>query len=517
MRLIGGAELGLNDPGPEVGAGFRRQTLRNGATTVGGNLLALVVGAVTLPITLRGLGLEQFGLWVLVQTLSAVSGWLSLADLGLRTAAVRAIAAPLARREQVVADRVAGSVVRLLALIGVLAGGVLFSFGRVALPGLFGAPEALRPILKVALAWFALQVALELLLIAMQCLLEGSQRIDIARGVHAFRQMAIGVGVAIVATVSHSLTAVAMMSAIGTCCALVVAIVLVRAKSAVRPRGASLADVRSLAHYGVQIGAINATGVLHRTMDRVIVGAIYGPAPVALIEIATQISNGAQTMLTSSHAITAAAPWLEARADPDRLRALLLRGTKLTTLASLPAVAIATILAGPIVTVWMGSSYAAAAGLTAIAVLGAVLATPAQAASLILQGTGSARAVLVPAALAVLANFGLSIWFAHEFGLVGVFLATALTAAALLVPLIRPALRATGTTASDFLGQSLRPAVVPALATSLGAAAGFLVDRPLGQLLLGSSLGVLAWATTTWRLALSRAEREELRDSLVGL
>jgi hypothetical protein len=124
--------------------------------------------------------------------------------------------------------------------------------------------------------------------------------------------------------------------------------------------------------------------------------------------------------------------------------------------------------------------------------------------------------VLVPAALAVLTNFGLSIWFAHEFGLVGVFLATAFTAAALLVPLIRPALRATGATASDFLGQSLRPAVVPALAASLGAAAGYIVDPPLGQLLLGSSLGVLAWATTTWRLALSRAEREELRTSLVG-
>jgi O-antigen/teichoic acid export membrane protein len=514
VKQIGRAELGLNHP--DTRGGFRRQVVRNGATTVGGNLWALIVGAITLPITLRGLGREQFGLWVLIQTLSAVSGWLSLTDLGLRTAAVRAIAGPLARGEQAVANRIAGSTVRLLVALGVVTATAMYVFGRFALPSLFGAPAALEPEVRLALTWFALQVALELALIAMQCLLEGSQRIDVARGVHALRQTFVGVGVAVAASTSHRLPVVAATSAVGTGLALLAAIALVWSRALVRPAGSSLTDVRELATYGVQIGAINATGVLHRTMDRVIVGAIYGPAPVALIEVATQISNGAQTMLTTSHAITAAAPWLHARAEPARLRTLLLRGTKLTTLASIPAIVIATVLAGPIITMWMGPSYREAAGLTALAVLGVALAAPAQAASLILQGTGRAKAVLLPATIAVLANLGLSIWFAHALGLAGVFVATAVTAAALMLPLIGAALRATDTTAEEFLADALRPAVLPTLAALGGASIGLLANSPLVQVGTGTVFGVAAWGAATWFVALRADERHELRTSIAG-
>src|SRR3954467_10992070 len=71
---------------------FRRRVLLNTASTGVANIWAMVVALATLPLLLHGLGAQAFGLWVLLQTFSAVTGWLSLVDLGVGTATARAVA-----------------------------------------------------------------------------------------------------------------------------------------------------------------------------------------------------------------------------------------------------------------------------------------------------------------------------------------------------------------------------------------------------------------------------------------
>jgi O-antigen/teichoic acid export membrane protein len=447
-------------------------------------------------------------------TLSAVSGWLSLADLGFRAAAVRAIAGPLARGDRRAAEHAAGATIRLFALVALVVGPLVVGPGREWLPELFSAPAVHRAALETAITWFALQIVAELAFVAVQCLLEGSQRIDLARGLHALRQTFVGAAVAIVATHTHALADVAAGAALATVASLVVATGVALVAVPVRPRAGSIGHVRSIASYGLQIGAINATGVLHRTMDRIVVGAIVGPAAVALVEIATQIANGAQTLLSTAHALTAAAPHLEARGDHVALRALLVRGTRLTVLAATPALAIAAILASPIVSVWMGESHTEAAGLAALAVLGVALAVPAQTASLVLQGTGRARSVLAPASVAVGVNLVASVLLVHHFGVAGSFLATAITAAALLVPLIAPAIRFTGTDPRTFLRHGLAPTVPPAIGACLGATLGFVAPTPLTQLGLGATAAVSSWAVIAWRWALTSDDRHALLDAV---
>ena len=116
------------------------------------------------------------------------------------------------------------------------------------------------------------------------------------------------------------------------------------------------------------MAGINASAVLHGTMDRLVVGAVIGPAGVALVEIAAQVQSGASAVLSSSSYVAlSASPWVAARSEAGRLREMLVRGTKYAMLATLPVVVGGALLARPLVAVWVGPRYSAAAGLIALA------------------------------------------------------------------------------------------------------------------------------------------------------
>src|SRR5438132_12304704 len=102
-------------------------------------------------------------------------------------------------------------------------------------------------------------------------------------------------------------------------------------------------------------------------MDRLIVGAVIGPSAVSLVEIATQVQNGADAILSAtSYAVIPSAAWLRARDDQDTLRELLVTGTKYSLLVTLPAVVLAAILARPLVDFWVGPRYHDVPGLIAV-------------------------------------------------------------------------------------------------------------------------------------------------------
>jgi O-antigen/teichoic acid export membrane protein len=501
--------LGLNDRVP-VG----KRIVRGGITTIIGNAWSVVVGVVTLPILLRGLGPAQFGLWVLLQTLSAVNGWLSLADLGLRAAVVRELAHALGRGDHDDADSIAGTAFRMYVSLAVLVAIALVLAGSGSLATWFSAPPNLVDALRLASVWFAIQVGAELLLVAAQSLLEGSQRVDVARALHALRATATAFAAAIAATNSGRLPTVAVASAVATVIVTALAWLVTFRVTATRPRGWDASRAVSLARYGAQIGAINATGVLHRMMDRIVVGAIYGPAAVALVEIATQIANGVSIALSVAHPLTSTASWIDGRGDREARRGLLIRGTKFTVLATIPAAAVAAILAPNIVAVWMGDRWADAGGITTLAVVGVALAAPSQAASLLLQASGRARAVLVPALVAVTANLVLTVWLARSFGIAGVFWATIVTASFLGVPITRHALRLTETSCVALVRGAFLPAAIPAVAAFGAAAVGSLADGELGALVLGTLCVSIAWLATTWHFGLDRSDRAVSRAAL---
>ena len=507
----GAAPAGADDARP-----FRRRVLLNTASTGAANVWAMVVTLVALPLLLEGLGAAAFGTWVLLSTFSAVNGWLSLADLGVSTATTRAVAESASLRQpRTVATRV-GSSLTLFAVVGVACALLMATVGRAWLPRLFDTPTRLVADLEFAIVIFALQIIPDLLTGAATSALEGLQRVDLSRAADSLRRTAVAAATSVAALTGSGLRGVALASLVVSTVGAAVALVVLATHLPDRRLRVDRSEMRALLRYGRTVAVLRPFGVIQRMMDRLIVGAVLGPAYVAFVEIATQIQNGADAVLSaSSYAVIPSASWLRARGDGHTLRELLLTGTKYSLLVTLPFVTAPAILAGPLVRLWVGPAYTAAAGLAVVGLVYVALTAPVQVGSNLLVGTGRAGAVLRAVTVAVAVNLAASVVLVHLVGTVGVFLGTLVGTVFLVVPLARSSLSDVGAGRREFVTAALRPSLAPTLA--LAAVAGVVVSAPLPDLVTlvaGAGLGTGAYAAVAHRWSFSPDELSGLRATM---
>lgn len=495
---------------------FRRRVLLNTAATVVGNGWAMVVALATVPILLRGLGAELFGTWVLLQTFSAITGWISLADLGAGTATTRAVAQHAAAGNDAGTQRTVATGMAVFAGMGVVSAILLGLLGPAALPTLFNTPNAAVGALRTATVLFAIQVLVDLLTEGCEACLEGLQRVDLSRLLDAVRRGLVAVATGIAANVWHSLEAVALWSLIASLVGTAVAVTVLRRNARVsRP---SWTEARQLLRYARTVALLRPIGVLHRTMDRVVVGAVLGPQAVALVEIATQVQNGADAVLSAtSYAVVPSASWLQSRGDEDTLRELFETGTRYSVLATYGVVIPVMVMAAPLVHLWVGDRYADAAGLSTVALVYVLATAPVAVGSNLLLGIGAAGEILKAALAAVVVNLVASIVLVNAFGVVGAFIGT-LTGTAFLIPLLsRSALRTTRTTAKDFVRKSVLPSVAPGASAAVVAGVPLLTPlSDLARVAIGVPASLATFAVMALRLSLSTEDRSSLRSVLTG-
>ena len=354
-----------------------------------------MLSLVTLPILVRELGADGFGIWALLQAFSATNGWLSITLTGLAVAAVREVAGAAARPDD---DRLGSAVAAsftVLALPGVVLGALMAAVGAPLLDRAFDL-DIDADTLRVATIALGVTVALDHVFGAIGAVLEGLQRVAAARGLDAVRKTSVAAAAVVAAVVDGDIDTVAVAAAGATLASVLVAAVVAGADRRVRPTRPAAGQVRGVVRYAATLSTLTATGVLHRTMDRIIAGAVYGPTAVAVVEVANQVQGGATALLSAtSYPVLSAAPWLHARDDPAATRSLLERVTRYSTVLTLPLVVVIVVAAGPLVRAWVGDGIGEeASGLVQVAVLYVAVAAPLQAGSNLLQGIGRAGAVL---------------------------------------------------------------------------------------------------------------------------
>jgi PST family polysaccharide transporter len=493
--------------------------LLNTAWTGVANVWAMILALVTLPLLLSGLGPVAFGTWALLQTFSAITGWLSLVDVGVGTAATRSIAERASVDDERGVATTIASAMACFGTVGLTCAVILVLAGPALLPRLFNTPPGLVGDLRFALVPFAIQIVVELVIEGVESCLEGLQRVDLSRAVDAFRRTAVAAATSVVAVAGGGLRGVAVASLVASAAGLVGGIaVLSRHLPRSQPLRPSFTEIRSLVAYGRTVALLRPLGVIHRTMDRLIVGAVLGPSAVTLVEIATQVQNGADAVLSaSSYSVVPTSSWLRARGDEGSLRELMETGTRYSLLVTFPIIALTAILAGPLVRLWVGAEYSAAPGLAVVALLYVALTAPLQVGSNLLLGVGRAGTILRAAAAAVAVNFVASLILVHAVGIVGVLIGS-LVGTALLVPMLgRSMLAEVGVRAWDFARQAVLPVVAAVLA--LVVAAGAVVALPLADLptvVLGALVGGAAYLLAASRVALEPGELGRLKETILG-
>jgi O-antigen/teichoic acid export membrane protein len=488
-----------------------RLLLRNTALSFGGNLLPLLVGLATIPVILRSLGTERFGLLSLVWL---VLGYFTIFELGVGRASVRFVGKALGEGR---ADQVQGIVwttLTLLALLGTLGGAVLAALTPLLSDRILNLPAGLVAEARSTLFVLCGALPVALITVGLKGVLEAGQRFDLVNAVKIPLASLTFVIPAAAAPLDFSLPQIVLLlllARVGAAAAYLAMCLRVfphlRQWFALKSRW-----IRPLLTYGGWITIATAGNALVAYLDRFFIAWLLPIAAVAHytvpFDVVTQLSIFPLSVLAVLF------PALSTFAGSQQLaqaESTVARSLKYLLLIMGPIVLVTVSLAHAGLSIWLGSEFASASGrVLQILAIGILVASLAAVPCSLLQSAGRPDLPAKLCLLELLVYVGVLWLFISNFGIAGAALAWTLRATTdaglLFGACIRLKLLSFRSLGRHGLLRSI--AAVAILAAMLGGSLP-LVTAALVRLVILAAL-LAAFAFVAWRYIGDAAEKRAL-------
>jgi O-antigen/teichoic acid export membrane protein len=431
--------------------------------------LTFGVTAVTLlvmtPVLVRGLGKDDFALWVL---LTSIAPYASLLDLGLGSATVKYVA-EYHNRDPERTSRTVSTSFATLSLVGLalIAVGIPFSF---AFPTLFHLESGDHSIATAAMLIFTASAAASLPASTFDATLRGIQRYDITNLASLAVLAAQAVAWTIILLTGGGIVELAVATAGLEVAGHTALFIAMRRLLPTTRISRALFDRRlagRLVRLSGWIAVGEASGFAIYRMDPVVVASVVSVPATGVYSVGQRLALGVDGLIRPT--LTGFFPYasrLAASEDRGSMRAAMLTGTRLTLAVAGPVCLTVMILAGPMIHIWVGGGFASAAPVTVFLVAGIAIAAVARPGFHMLQAAGRQHATAKMSAFEAILNLSLSITLGLTFGLIGVaaatFIATTVTRVFLIVPYM---CREFGVSGRMFLGGVARAHLPPIAAT----------------------------------------------------
>ncbi len=485
-----------------------RLLARNMVYNLVGQGLPLLVAVFTIPLLIRGLGTDRFGILTLIWI---VIGYFSLFDLGLGRALTQIVSERLGGGQQEEIGPLVGTGLGLVTIMGLVGAVVLALLNPWLVQKVLKVPLQLQPETRTALYLVALALPTVTSIAALRGVLEAHQRFDLTNAIAGIWGACMFVAPLAVMHFSPRLswiTAFLLAGRIGVCGTY---LYLVRRSLPALRQGFSLR--RSLAgplvRFGGWMTVSNVVGPLMVYLDRFLIGVFVSVTAVAYY--ATPYEVVTKLWLVSGAVMSVLFPAISASFLPDRLRTtqLFRQGVVSIFLILFPVTFLLVLFAREIMTFWLGTEFARHSALVMqLLAIGILINGLAWVPMALVQGAGrpdlSSKLHLLelPGYLAILW------WFLTSWGITGAALAWLLRVgvdAGCLFYLARnllPETRQVCRQLALILGGAL-----PCLALAF-LPAGFAWKGLFGSLVL------LAFVLGTWHFVLVSSEKDWLQGGL---
>ncbi len=401
-----------------------RATMRNAIWNVGDYLVLPVLFLIFTPFLVHRLGVEHFGIWMLVTALSGMTG---IFAFGLGDATIKYVSMYRARGDHSGVSTVVRSSMTMYAGLGILTAALFY----------VAAPLLARHGFKIArqdeaLAVAALRIggvifAVRAISMVFVASLQGCERYDLsARITIVVKAVTLLAAVAAVA-LGHGVLAILCVSVA------VIAMGAVALFFAARRQIAALscipifhpAKVREIFSFGFYSWLQSLSSTVFAQADLLVVGSLLGTTAVTYYSVCQRVAMPVHSLLAAGSAflfpMSSAALEL---GDYAQMRRIYARSFEtVAVLAALMGVPL-FVLAPQILTLWMGADFAqhAATVLRILALSYALLATSVIPWN-VLNGTGHVRLNTLLGWFSVVAVLVVSLVLIPKFGLEGVALA----------------------------------------------------------------------------------------------
>ena len=334
-----------------------RNALLNGLALAATSVLSLVL----VPLLIRHYGLEAYGLLPLLRLFTPL-GALGIGTLGIPQLATRAAALHSARGQHAELLRSQSTLVAVAGVLGAGFAAILLGLGPDRLARWLNVKTAEHAGFVLALNTAALLLPVLMAGVVINASLSGLGRFRVLRGT----EVAV-----------YLLYFAAAAGAVAASLPVVVVVLCLLASDTVRSlvllfhaRRAGLVAVRHVIapdmhwlwaqrHDFTVISASSLLGYTRKFLPATSIPVVFGPAALGIYDAIERVPRAFKTLLglVSTSSLPRALQ-LDAKADKRQLRSLLVRGTRITLLGTLPLCATVMIYAPLIVSLWLGRNLA---------------------------------------------------------------------------------------------------------------------------------------------------------------
>jgi O-antigen/teichoic acid export membrane protein len=477
------------------------------------------IGLLMLPFNLHHLGQDAYGLWMLT---GSVTVHFSVLDMGYGGALVKFIAQYRAHRDARALNEIASTLFFVFAACGVIAyavaAGLAFN-----LEHLFRISAAQAETGRWLLLIIGLNVALNFPFSIFGGVTSGFQRYDANNVVAVCSSVTIAlVNVAVLMLGYGLVPLVAAITTVRIATYFVYRLNAYRVFPPLRLRWslASRSRLREVTGFSVYSSIIDWANKLNYELDELVIGAFLGSAPVAIWAVADRVASGTQRLTNQLNGVL-----LPVVVDSDvtnrteRLRRVLLEGTRLSLAMVVPIAVALVMLAHPLVNAWVGPKMSAAAPVIQILAFAIALRVGNATSTTLLKGAGQVRYVAIVNITAGLVNLALSAALIRRWGLTGVAVGTLVPIAGAAIFVIFPrACRRVDLPLGAAFHYSVWPALWPALLIS-AALAGMrqISSGTLLAVLLEVAAAGLIYLGLFFGIAVGRRDREAYTAKVMSL
>jgi O-antigen/teichoic acid export membrane protein len=423
----------------------------------------LLLGVVMLPFNIVHLGASAYGLWILT---ASITTYFSILDMGYGVSLVKFAAECRARRDSERLNQIATTLFFVFACVGVAALGAatLLAFN---LERLFKITPAQATTGRSVLLITSVYVAAGFPFSVFGGIANGFQRNYLNGGISILTEIAVALANAAVLLAGYGLVE------------LVVATTTIRLLSYVgyrmnayrafpgleiRLEHFRMARLREVTGFSIFLLIIDLANRLNYATDTLVIGAFMSAAAIAIWAVAQRLSDMAFRLTDQLNgALFPVIVDSDAAGKGDRLRMLLLQGTRLSLAMVIPTVTGLCLLAQPLVMAWVGPNFAASVPVIYVLAGVVLFRVGAATATTTLKGAGRHQLLAACNVVIGLANLALSIALVRALGLVGVALGTLIPLGAVSIFVIYPAAcRRVKLPVSHALRVAIWPAIWPA-------------------------------------------------------
>ncbi|MGE3275495.1 MAG: oligosaccharide flippase family protein [Vicinamibacterales bacterium] len=485
---------------PTPGGGPAGSPVRNVLTGTVTKYALLAVniglGLVLMPFTIRHLGTEDYGLWMLVASLTY---YFQLLDLGYGTGIVRHVSDADARGDTTRVNRILSTFVVVHAGLGLLAAVGVAALVTWVIPRFPNLDPGQIQQGQWVLAILGVRIAVGFPMTVFGAATTARQRFALNNGVAIAVALVNGLVTYVVLASGHGLlplvaatTTVGLASYAAYAWTARVAMPELR----IRPSGFSRALVAEVTTFSLYLFVIDIAVQIGFNLDNLVIGAALGTSAVAVYAVALRLAEYQRRLCNQFNGfLFPIVVTLQARGQSEAVRTMLIETTRIALILVTGATVVVVGFGAPLIELWIGPGFGGAVTpLYILAVAGVVLVGQGPLGNVLL-GSGHHRLVAFASLGEALANLGLSLILVGPFGMNGVAAGTAIPVlVANLFILLPVACRRAGVPTPVFLwtvGRAPAAGLVPAIAACALVRTAWPPTTLAGVLLEGAAVGAL--------------------------